>query len=86
VEERAARAAVTLRNFHAHHAKAEHLFDERRRHPGVFVHLAHQRPHFLVGKFIHTVAENSLVFRQPRQGRDGRQGLAHTNVNVIIAR
>ena len=86
MEERAADAAVRLRNLDAHHAEVEQLVDQRARDLRLFVHLAHERPDLRVGEFAHAGAQQLLVFgevgeRKRRSlGRLGRHG-----ANVIIA-
>ena len=80
VEQRGAGAAVFLGNLDAHDAEVEELRQQRRRHLGVFVHLAHERPHLAVGELVDAVGEEAFVVGQLGQGErrgGGRVGHGH---------
>jgi hypothetical protein len=69
VEKRCPRPAKIIRDLDAHDPKAKQLGDQVGWHLGVLVHVSDHRTNALIRELVHTVAEDTLVLGQGRQGR-----------------
>ena len=85
MEERAARAAEALGHLDAHHAKREHLFNERRRHLRLLVHFARRAAAFPCRQTRTRCRGKSLRRRPTASARAWRSIVWLIQANVIIA-
>ena len=71
VEEARAAPAELFRRLDAHDAERKQTVNQRPRHGGLLVHVAHRGPDFPVGKFVNALPEEAFVLRKRGQRRLG---------------